>query len=249
MIRMDPRAYPTEQVGPRGFSPTKRLAVLLALLGAGSLLLPACTGPARSPPPQEAILTLEVVGSGKVTAGSRECQGGSTCTWTFPKGTSLSLDPLPEAGFFFAGWQGACSGFAECRLTLEENLSAKAIFSPITGNFQLGQVSSPVVVPAGGQVELALALELTGDLSAPPGAYRVDLTGRLVGTGVDQVRYRFLPERSQADRLVLELTGPDPAEVWTLFSAPARVSVRLGHFDRNKAFHLAVAPCLAGCGR
>ncbi|UZX14733.1 hypothetical protein KQ693_08855 [Thermus sp. PS18] len=246
---MDPKAYPTGQVGPLGSFPANRLALFLALLGAGSLLFSACTGPAGSPPPQEAILILEVVGSGKVTAGSQECQGGNTCTWTFPKGTSLSLDPLPAEGFFFAGWQRACSGFAECRLTLEENLSARATFSLIAGDFQLGQVSSPVVVPAGGQVELALALELSGNLSAPPGAYRVDLAGRLVGTGVDQVRYRFLPERSRSDRLVLELMGPDPAEVWTLFSAPARVSVRLGHLERTLDFHLAVAPCLAGCGR
>lgn len=246
---MNPKVSCSSRPGPRGPLPGTRLALILALFGAAGLLFSACTGPAGSPPPQEAILILEVVGSGRVTAASRECPGGNTCTWTFPKGTSLSLDPLPEAGFFFAGWQGACSGFAECRLTLEENLSAKATFSPIAGDFQLGQVSSPVVVPAGGQVELALTLELTGNLSAPPGAYRVDLMGRLVGTGVDQVRYRFLPERSQADRLVLELMGPDPAEVWTLFSAPARVSVRLGHLERTLDFHLAVAPCLAGCGR
>lgn len=249
MIRMDPKACPTEQVAPRGSFPVNRLPLFLALLGAGSLLFSACTGPVGSPLPREAILTLEVVGNGKVTAGSRECQGGSTCTWAFPKGTSLSLGPLPAQGFFFAGWQGTCSGFAECRLTLEENLSAKATFSPIAGDFQLAQVSSPVVVPAGGRVELAIAMVLSGDLAAPPGAYRVDLTGRLVGTGVDQVRYRFLPERSQADRLVLELMGPDPVEVWTLLSAPARVSVRLGHLERTLDFHLAVAPCLAGCGR
>lgn len=249
MIRMNPKAYPTEQVRPRGSFPANRLPLFLALLGAGGLFFSACTGPAKSLPSQEVNLTLEVAGSGKVTAGSRECQGGNTCTWTFPKGTSLSLAPLPAQDFFFAGWQGACSGFAECRLTLAEHLSAKATFSPIAGDFQLAQVSSPVVVPAGGQVELALAIELSGNLVAPPGAYRVDLTGRLVGTGVDQVRYRFLAERSQADRLVLELTGPDPVEVWTLVSAPARVSVRLGHLERALDFHLAVAPCLAGCGR
>ena len=75
-------------------------------------------------------------------------------------------------------------------------------------------------------VELVVELVLMGGLSAPPGAYGVELSGRLVGTGVDQVQYRFLPERSQEGRLVLELQGPDPDEVWTYFSAPTELTVK-----------------------
>lgn len=41
------------------------------------------------------------VESSKVMAGSWKCQGGSTCTWAFPKGTSLSLGLLSAQGFFF----------------------------------------------------------------------------------------------------------------------------------------------------
>lgn len=199
--------------------------------------------------PQKASLTLELEGNGAVVADSRACRSGTSCTWEFPKGTSLTLTALPDEGHYFAGWREACSGFGACALVLNEDARVKASFAPIVGDFQLGELPSPVVVPAGAKTELVVELVLMGGLSAPPGAYGVELSGRLVGTGVDQVQYRFLPERSQEGRLVLELQGPDPDEVWTYFSAPTELTVALGNLRRTALFHLAVAPCVAGCGR
>ncbi len=222
----------------------KRRRLALFALGFGlSLFLAACGG--QTP----VSLILEVEGNGAVVTNSRVCRSGTPCTWNFPKGSSLTLTALPDEGHYFAGWSGACSGFGACPLVLREDAWSKALFSPIVGDFHLGGLPSLVVVPAGAKMELRVDLILTGGLSAPPGAYGVELSGRLVGTGVDQIQYRFFPERSQEGRLFLELQGPDPSEVWTYFSAPTELTVALGNLRRTAFFHLAVAPCVAGCGR
>lgn len=219
------------------------------LLALGAGLLAGCGGGLPNLLPQKVSLTLELEGNGAVVADSRACRSGTPCTWEFPKGTSLTLTALPDEGHYFAGWSEACSGFGACALVLHEDARVKASFTPIVGDFQLGELPSLVVVPAGAKTELAVELVLVGGLSVPPGAYAVELSGRLVGTGVDQVQYRFLPERSQEGRLVLELQGPEPGEVWTYFSAPAELTVALGNLRRTASFHLGVAPCVAGCGR
>ena len=227
---------------PRSFPKLRHGAMGLLL----SLLLAGCPG---SDIPQTKDLLVEVEEGGKVAAGAQECPGGRKCSWSYQRGTNVTLKAFPEEGHYFAGWQGACSGYHDCSLTLDRDLRVKASFQRLVGDFLLADIASPVVVPAGGKVEMYLRLQLSGGLSVPPGAYQVALRGRLIGEGVDQVRYHHLPQRSQEDRLVVVLEGPEPSEVWTYFAAPAQAAVKLGSLERAVDFILAVTPCVEGCRR
>ncbi|MFN4074024.1 MAG: InlB B-repeat-containing protein [Thermus sp.] len=230
--------------GPWGI--WKQLSGLLLLL-----ILAGCAGGGALT--HTVLLVLDVEPGGRVVAetqaGTQVCHGGEECRWVYQRGTRITLEAIPGEGRRFGGWQGACSGYGVCTLTLDQDLWVKATFPPLTGDFQLEEIASPLVVPAGGRVEMTLGLRLIGGLSTPPEAYQVLLQGKLVGDGVDQVGYCYLPERSQPDRLVVALEGPDPSEVWTYIAAPARAVVRLGSLERALDFTLAVAPCVAGCGR
>jgi sugar lactone lactonase YvrE len=47
-----------------------------------------------------------------------------------PAGTTITLTATPEAGYTFAGWQGACSGTGTCRVTMNGPVSVAAQFAP-----------------------------------------------------------------------------------------------------------------------
>lgn len=213
--------------------------------------LAACSGPQASLNLKE--LALQVGQGGRVelrySGKSEVCPSGQACTYRLGPDQTVELRAWPEGNFFFAGWAGDCSGYGGCTLQMAQDRRVEARFEARVGEFSMGQVPDPVVVPAGTTVELAVGLRPTGGFNAPPAAWSVVLSGALVGGAVDQVAYRYLPERSGPERLVLELKGPEVRQVWSYLAAPARLSVRVGTLERTLDFTLAAAPCLAGCGR
>jgi beta-xylosidase len=67
-------------------------------------------------------------GSGTVTGGGINC--GTTCSASYPSGSSVTLTAAAASGSTFAGWSGACSGTsATCTVTLDANKSVTASFS------------------------------------------------------------------------------------------------------------------------
>lgn len=222
----------------------KRIGWLLWLLG-----LAGCSTPGASL--KELVVRVDPGGQVRVSYDGRgeTCPAGQSCIYRLSPGSGARLEAQPSSDFFFAGWSGDCSGFGACQLVLSENRRVEARFEALVGGFNLGPLPDPLVVPAGAQVELGVRLERQGGFNPPPAALEVQLIGQLVGGAVDQVSYRYLPEKSGLERLVLELKGPEPAEVWTYLAAPARLSVRVGGLERSLEFTLATAPCLAGCGR
>ncbi len=71
-------------------------------------------------------------GAGTVTSTPAGINCGSTCTATFPAGTSITLLATPSAGKF-AGWSdGPCSGTGDCTFTLNANTTVSASFNLVT---------------------------------------------------------------------------------------------------------------------
>jgi phospholipase C len=69
-------------------------------------------------------------GAGTVTSSPAGISCGTTCNYTFPGGTSLTLTAAPTSGSAFAGWSGACSGTSTaCVVDLTANASATASFN------------------------------------------------------------------------------------------------------------------------
>jgi|FaiFalDrversion2_1042247.scaffolds.fasta_scaffold16422_1 hypothetical protein len=176
------------------------------------------------------------------------CPSGQVCAYRLRPDRSVELRALPEGDYFFSGWVGDCSGYAPCSLDMAQNRRVEARFAARVGDFTLGPVPDPVVVPAGAVVEVAVPLQRVEGFNAPPEALLVVLTGPLVGDAVDQVACRYRPDRSGPDRLVLEFRGPEPKQVWTYLAAPARLSVKVGALEKTLDFILATTPCAAGCG-
>jgi hypothetical protein len=81
--------------------------------------------------PTSVSLTVARSGSGTVASSPAGISCGSTCSATFPSGTSLTLTATPAAGSVFTGWSGAgCSGTGTCVLMLTTATTVSATFAP-----------------------------------------------------------------------------------------------------------------------
>jgi hypothetical protein len=55
-------------------------------------------------------------GSGSVSGSGISCP--SSCSGSYPPGTTITLSPSPASGWAFTGWSGACSGIGPCTFTM-----------------------------------------------------------------------------------------------------------------------------------
>lgn len=72
-------------------------------------------------------------GGGTVTSNPAGIDCGSTCTWNFDEGTSVTLTATPASGSTFSGWSGACSGTGACTVTMNGTKSVTATFASGSG--------------------------------------------------------------------------------------------------------------------
>lgn len=82
------------------------------------------TGPAA-----QHALHVHVTGSGQVLSSSPAFSCGTDCTQTLDATTTVHLSALPDAGWTFAGWQGACSGAGACDVEMSADRDVTAAFS------------------------------------------------------------------------------------------------------------------------
>jgi len=81
-----------------------------------------------------ATLSVSESGKGAVTSSPAGINCGSTCSASYPVGTSVTLTANPGSGFAFKGWSGACTGTGDCTLTMANAMSATASFVNTNGN-------------------------------------------------------------------------------------------------------------------
>lgn len=75
------------------------------------------------------LLTGDGTGDVAIDGVPRAC--GRSCTSRYPRGTTLSLAARPDAEAWFRGWAvGPCSGRAMCSVTLDEDVTIEADFTP-----------------------------------------------------------------------------------------------------------------------
>jgi phospholipase C len=100
------------------------------LVLSSALILNACSTSSSNnpPPPQNFQLTVAVTGTGTVTSSPAGINCPTTCTASFPSGTSITLTATAGSGFQFGAYSGACSG-ASCQLVLSSNQSVSATFT------------------------------------------------------------------------------------------------------------------------
>ena len=120
-------------------------------------------------------------GAGEVTSISPAgINCGEDCSEAFVEGTVVSLKASASAGSRFTGWEGACSGTVNCRLTLSSDQSVKANFTftpPVIESFSVVQPllargkSTTLKWAVAGQGDIALSVNggvgnVTGQESA-----------------------------------------------------------------------------------
>jgi List-Bact-rpt repeat protein len=77
-----------------------------------------------------ATLTIGVSGTGAVAYPyyGQNCFV-SSCAVSFPFGSTVTLNPVPQQGSAFSGWSGACSGSGNCTVTMNGAQSVTATFT------------------------------------------------------------------------------------------------------------------------
>ncbi|HEV2303143.1 MAG TPA: hypothetical protein VGR91_16370, partial [Stellaceae bacterium] len=73
-------------------------------------------------------LTVSKSGRGRVTSRPAGIACGKNCSADFAAATTVALRASAAAGWHFAGWGGACSGTARCRVSLEAAAGVTALF-------------------------------------------------------------------------------------------------------------------------
>ena len=68
-------------------------------------------------------------GTGIVASNPGGINCGVTCSASYPNGTMVTLQALPDAGSTFTGWSGACTGTGSCTVTLSQARSVTAGFA------------------------------------------------------------------------------------------------------------------------
>jgi uncharacterized protein YjdB len=124
-----------------------------------------------TPPPQSLTVTLAGEGTGTVTSSPAglACTG-TTCTGSFPFGTTVTLTAAPASGSALDAWSGACAGTTACAVTMGQAQAITARFRrlPVT-------VATVVIEPTVVNVDEGAATLLVATLRDAAGNV---LTGR-----------------------------------------------------------------------
>ncbi len=77
------------------------------------------------------VLTVSITGTGvgTVTSTPAGISCPTTCSFTFPPNTPVTLRETPGSNDAFSSWAGACTGSANCSVTLDASMSITANFS------------------------------------------------------------------------------------------------------------------------
>src|SRR5438309_1313332 len=109
--------------GIRGWAP------IVAVVACGGARSPAQTGRADAGLSQH-VLTVQVEGNGKVQAQGGSFSCSAQCQQSFAETTQVRLLAEPAAGSVFVGWQGVCSGTAECVAAMNSDVRVVGTFAP-----------------------------------------------------------------------------------------------------------------------
>jgi hypothetical protein len=93
-------------------------------------------------------VTTGGTGSGKVTSSPSGIDCGTTCSASYPTGTSVSLSETSAAGSVFTGWSGACTGTGACSIKMDAPASVVATFDRATAPLTVVSTGAGTVTSA-----------------------------------------------------------------------------------------------------
>ena len=90
-------------------------------------------------------LGVTKVGNGTITSTPSGINCGSTCSFAYTQGSSVSLAATPDSGYTFSGWSGACTGTAACNVTMSAAQTVAATFTALPNVFSKITVTRPTL--------------------------------------------------------------------------------------------------------
>jgi hypothetical protein len=81
---------------------------------------------------RQAQLDVSIAGPGSVSADVPGLQCTQSCVTAWNADTRLVLTPSPAPSFKLVSWGGACSGSAQCFVSVKQPTSVSALFAPET---------------------------------------------------------------------------------------------------------------------
>jgi hypothetical protein len=111
--------------------------------------------------------------SGNIASTPAGIDCGTTCSASFPNGSSVSLTPTPTSGYYFAGWSGDCaaSNTGLCTLSMDGAKNVGASFR------LLSTPEAPVIIAAQpGPGSMSLSFTAAQDNGSPITGYTASCT-------------------------------------------------------------------------
>lgn len=153
-------------------------------------------------------------GVGSVTpSGGTACT--TTCSSTYPLGTTLSVSQSPGSGSIFVGWTGGtCSGTGACSVTLDAARTVTGWFAPLYGRTVSLRASS-TRVPSGTSVTLSGTVGTSNATWCPVGGQSVTVAigSTVVGTATSATNgtWSVLVTPTVTSTFVARIARTDPA--------------------------------------
>jgi hypothetical protein len=132
-------------------------------------------------------------GSGTVTSSPGGIDCGPSCSDAYDVGTPVTLTATPATGSVFSDWSGACSGMAECDLTMDKAKAVVANFTAILETLSVSKsgsgsgtvVSSPAGLRCGSTCSYGFSYGSNVTLTVTPatGSYFTGWSGACSGAG------------------------------------------------------------------
>lgn len=181
------------------------------------------------PPTQSVQLSVSTAsqsnGSGSVSSFPSGIACGSTCTASFPMGSTVTLTATPDSNSSFAGWSGACSGTGSCVVAMNSSQSVTATFTQsvtFTGQFS-GSGSVTNVDPSSDGSYCNFTVDVAGtievDIASQAGGM-VSGTGYATGNYSDYVNSGYCVDGSGGIDASGALSGSTSSLSWTGGSFP-----------------------------
>jgi Tol biopolymer transport system component len=122
------------------------------------------------------LLNVTNNGNGSVTDDFGLINCGSDCAGGYSITTNVTLNAVPDAGFIFTGWSGACSGTASCQLTMLSDVTVSASFDTDIDGDGIGDSLDPAIDILDGDVTLLIAaINAANDETEFPGVDVINL--------------------------------------------------------------------------
>ncbi|MCC7570134.1 hypothetical protein KO465_02185, partial [Candidatus Micrarchaeota archaeon] len=86
---------------------------------------------AKNIPLPKSTLSVSKTGSGLVLSSPSGINCGSTCSFQYNTGISVTLTASPSVGYKFDKWENACSGSGGCTVLMNTNKYVRAVFVPV----------------------------------------------------------------------------------------------------------------------